>query len=86
VLLVTNPELAIVRLHGHNLPGWRKPGAPVHERFNYLYGPDELAAWVQPVRVLSARARSVHAVFNNCFRDYAVVNAKGLAVLLADTG
>ena len=82
-LLVTNPELAVVRLHGRNLAGWQKRGASVHERFNYLYSADELGAWVQPVRELSARARSVHAVFNNCFRDYAVVNAKGLAVLLA---
>jgi hypothetical protein len=27
----------------------------------------------------------VHAVFNNCVRNYAVLNAKDLAVLLEET-
>jgi uncharacterized protein YecE (DUF72 family) len=57
----------------------------VTERFNYLYSPDELRAWSEPVRQLSGQATEVHAVFNNCVRDYAIVNAKGLVVLLAET-
>jgi hypothetical protein len=31
---------------------------------------------------LSGRARQVHAVFNNCVRNYAVLGAKGLASLV----
>lgn len=81
VLAVTHPELAVVRFHGHNTKGWRR-GASVAERFDYLYSEAELRGWVEPVRRLSAEARQVHAVFNNCVRNYAVVNAKGLAVLL----
>jgi uncharacterized protein YecE (DUF72 family) len=80
-VFVTNPELAVVRFHGHNKAGWRR-GATVAERFDYLYSPDELAAWVPSVRKLSTEARTVHAVFNNCVRNYAVLDAKGLAVLL----
>jgi uncharacterized protein YecE (DUF72 family) len=80
---VTNPELAIVRFHGQNSAGWSKRGASVVERFDYLYTPDELARWVAPVRELAAQASEVHATFNNCARDYAVVNAKDLAALLA---
>jgi uncharacterized protein YecE (DUF72 family) len=81
VLAVTNPELAIVRFHGHNKAGWRR-GSTVAERFDYLYAPEELAAWVPSVKELAGEAKQVHAVFNNCVRNYAVVDAKGLAVLL----
>jgi uncharacterized protein YecE (DUF72 family) len=82
---VTNSSLAIVRFHGHNLDTWNKRGATVQQRFNYLYTPDELRGWVEPVRKLADRASEVHATFNNCVRDYAVVNAKDLAALLRES-
>lgn len=81
VVAVTRPKLSIVRFHGHNAAGWRR-GATVAERFNYLYAPGELEAWVEPVRRLAREAEEVHVVFNNCVRNYAVLGAKGLAVLL----
>jgi uncharacterized protein YecE (DUF72 family) len=84
VLRVTNPDLAVIRFHGHNLEGWRRRGASVAERFDYLYTKEELRAWIEPIRRLAAEARTVHAVFNNCVRNYAVLDAKGLAVLLAE--
>ena len=82
VLAVTNERLAVVRFHGHNRAGWEQPGATVQQRFDYLYTPDQLGGWVEPLRCLDAEAQEVHAVFNNCVRDYAVLNAKGLSVLL----
>lgn len=82
LLVVTNPDLAVVRFHGRNISGWQKRGASVHERFDYLYDPGELGAWVEPIRRLERDSKSVHAVFNNCVRNYAVLNAKDLAVLL----
>jgi uncharacterized protein YecE (DUF72 family) len=85
IVAVTAPRLAIVRFHGQNLPGWEKPGASVMERFNYLYTPTELGVWATRVKRLAKQARTVHAVFNNCVRNYAVLNAKDLAVLLEDT-
>lgn len=81
---VTNPRLAVVRFHGQNTSGWNKKGATVMERFNYLYRPAELQGWVARLKELSQRADSVHAVFNNCVRNYAVLNAKDLAVLLEE--
>ena len=84
IVQVTHPRLAIVRFHGKNAAAWRKPGASVRERFDYVYSLEELRAWVEPVRRLSREAERVHAVFNNCVRDYAVVNAKGLCVLLSE--
>jgi uncharacterized protein YecE (DUF72 family) len=85
VVAVTAPHVAIVRFHGQNRAGWDKRGASVLERFNYLYTPGELSAWVGRVKRLSESAESVHAVFNNCVRNYAVLNAKDLAVLLEET-
>ncbi len=81
---VTNPRLALVRFHGQNVSGWSKKGASVTERFNYLYAPQELEAWTGRVKQLADQAESVHAVFNNCVRNYAVLNAKDLAALLAE--
>ena len=82
VVCATRHDLGIVRFHGHNVAGWHK-GASVAERFNYLYSPEQLASWVEPIRRLSAQATNVHAVFNNCVRDFAVLGAKDLAALLA---
>ncbi len=82
VIWATHPDLSFVRFHGHNRGGWEKKGASVHERFDYLYTPQELQSWVKPVRKLSRESKRVHAVFNNCVRNYAVLGAKGLSVLL----
>lgn len=82
VTLVTNPRLGLVRFHGKNVAGWQKKGASVQERFDWLYSEEELKAWVEPVKRLADEAEDVHALFNNCVRNYAVVNAKGLSVLL----
>lgn len=81
-LIVSNPELVLVRFHGKNAAGWEKRGASVHERFDYVYAPEELAAWTSRIHELAGQARAVHAIFNNCVRDYAVIGAKGLSVLL----
>ncbi len=80
--VVTSERLAVLRFHGQNRAAWSRPGATVAERFNYLYGAAELSAWVERVARLSDQAEEVHAVFNNCIRNYAVLNAKGLAALV----
>ena len=83
-VLVTQPELAIFRFHGQNVAGWQR-GASVEHRFNYLYSASELQRWTEPVKRVAGQARRVHVVFNNCVRDFAIVNAKGLGALLAGT-
>jgi len=82
--VVTCERLAVVRFHGQNRAAWSRPNATVAERFNYLYGVAELSAWVERVKRLSGGAEEVHAVFNNCIRNYAILNAKGLAALVQD--
>lgn len=80
---VTDPEVAVLRLHGRNRAMWQKKGlASAAERFNYLYSEDELEEFVRPVRALAAQARKVHVLFNNCYRDHAQQNAVTLQRLL----
>jgi uncharacterized protein YecE (DUF72 family) len=64
VLAVTNPTL-YVRFHGRNAATWNKRGGSAAERFDYLYGEDELREWVQPLRELAQHAQQAYAFFNN---------------------
>jgi uncharacterized protein YecE (DUF72 family) len=77
----TSPDLSVVRFHGRDPEAWQKK--TVTERFRYLYSEKELAEWVPKVEHLSAQAREVHTLMNNCFRDQAVTNARQLADLLS---
>jgi len=74
--------LAMVRFHGHNAANWEKKGITTAEKFRYLYKPEELKAWVPKIRELATGAKEVHAIFNNCYSDYAVRNAEELGQLL----
>ena len=79
VLAVTDPDLAVVRLHGHSSKWDSKD---IHERFGYHYSGRELQEWAPKVAGLADGAQTTHVVFNNCYRDYAQTNAQQLAALL----
>ena len=79
VLAVTDPGLAVVRLHGHS-DKW--DSKDIHERFGYRYTADEITEWAAKVAALARDADGTHVLFNNCYRDYAQVNAQQLAALL----
>jgi uncharacterized protein YecE (DUF72 family) len=85
VAAATSDALAVVRFHGRKKETWDKAGASTTERFGYLYDPRELREWVPRIRALSAKTRRVHVLMNNCYRDYAVQNAKDLAEMLEST-
>ncbi|GBD13808.1 hypothetical protein HRbin24_01847 [bacterium HR24] len=78
---VTAP-VAIVRFHGRNAATWEARGLTTAERFNYLYSPEELGEWTPRIRRLAQEADEVHVLFNNCYRDYAVRNARQMAQAL----
>ena len=84
VAAVTSDALAVVRFHGRRAATWDTPGVTTSERFGYLYQGDELREWVPRLRELAHRTRTVHVLMNNCYRHYAVQNAKELAALLAE--
>src|SRR5260370_763852 len=52
-------------------------------RFGYRYSQAELAGWAPRIRTLAEEAQTTHVLFNNCYRDYAQVNAQQLADLLS---
>jgi uncharacterized protein YecE (DUF72 family) len=75
-------DLGFVRFHGRNTETWEKKGISVVERFNYLYTEDELREWVPKVKDLASKTRQLHALFNNCYEDKAVVNAGQMKLML----
>jgi len=80
-VLAATSDLAVFRLHGHS-DKWTSKD--IHQRFGYRYSPKELSDWAPKVRSLSEQAELTHVLFNNCYRDYAQVNARQLADLLGD--
>ena len=83
VWAVTNPQLALVRLHGRNRETWNISHAKASSsRFDYWYSADELAAMTPEVEHLAQQARQVHVVFNTNNEDQAQVNARLMRQLL----
>jgi uncharacterized protein YecE (DUF72 family) len=78
-VLAATADLAVVRMHGHS-ENWTSKD--IHERFGYRYSRAELAGWAPRISGLAERAAATHVLFNNCYRDYAQVNARQLADLL----
>jgi uncharacterized protein YecE (DUF72 family) len=74
-VLAATSDLAVVRMHGHS-DKWESKN--IQERFGYRYNEEELAAWAGNVQRLAEDAAETHVVFNNCYRDYAQVNAQQL--------
>jgi uncharacterized protein YecE (DUF72 family) len=79
---VTNPALALVRLHGRNTATWNQKGlTESSSRFDYLYNSAELAAMVPEIEGLATRAAKVHVIFNTCFEDQGQAGARNLRQL-----
>jgi len=74
---VTNPRLALVRLHGRNQETWNiTQAASSSSRFDYWYSEDELAAMAPEIRHLAGLAQAVHVVFNTNYEDQGQRNAR----------
>jgi uncharacterized protein YecE (DUF72 family) len=78
-VVAATSDLALVRMHGHS-DKWESKN--IQERFGYRYNDEELEQWAGKVHRLAEDATETHVVFNNCYRDYAQVNARQLAMLL----
>ena len=82
----THP-LAYVRFHGRNWRTWNIRGARSSaDRFDWMYSPDELAEWVEPLGRLATEADEVYAMFNNNRDDFAPRSAWELRRLLDEAG
>jgi uncharacterized protein YecE (DUF72 family) len=78
----TAKDLSMVRFHGRDPEVWAKKNVSASERFRYEYSEEELREWVGPIRELAEETRETHVLMNNCYRDYAVNNARQLGDLL----
>ena len=69
--------VAYFRFHGRNHESWFAEGRPSHERYNYLYGREELDPWVDEIRAAASdpAVAAVIAITNNHYRGQAAVNA-----------
>ncbi len=74
-------EVGYVRLHGRNYENWFRDDAEPHERYDYLYGADELQPWRDRIHEVAERARETYVVTNNHYEGQAAVNAAMLRKL-----
>jgi uncharacterized protein YecE (DUF72 family) len=79
-VVAATSDLAVMRFHGHNNDGWNSGN--IYQRFGYRYSEKELKEWAPKVRELAESAKETHVLMNNCYRDYAQVNAAQLAALI----
>ena len=84
IAAATAADLAMVRFHGRDPAAWAKKGVGASERFRYEYSQTELLEWVPRVQELAAQTRETHVLMNNCYRDFAVNNARQLGDLLEE--
>jgi uncharacterized protein YecE (DUF72 family) len=79
-------DIGMVRFHGRNSETWEKKGIGPAQRFNYLYTKDELQPWASKIAESSQQTREMHVLFNNCYQDKAVVNARQMSFVLGSRG
>jgi len=79
-------DIGLVRFHGRNSETWEKKGIGPAERFNYLYTEEELQPWASKIAEISKQTNQMHVLFNNCYQDKAVVNARQMCLMLGSPG
>lgn len=75
-------DTAYFRFHGRNTENWLKKGIDASLRYAYLYSNEELTDLSTEVSAAGREAKRTFAMFNNCYQDYAVVNALRMRQLL----
>jgi uncharacterized protein YecE (DUF72 family) len=75
-------DIAVVRFHGRNTETWEKRGISAADRFDYLYNQEELGEWVPRIKDLASKTKQLHVLFNNCYEDKAVTNARQMKIMV----
>lgn len=84
IAAATAKDLSMVRFHGRNTHAWNAKSETASDRFRYEYKQEELMEWVPRIREVAQRTRETHVLMNNCYRDFAVNNARQLGGLLEE--
>ena len=82
IAAATASDLSMVRFHGRDPVAWKTKSETASERFRYDYPKEELQEWVPKIDSLAKQTRETHVLMNNCYRDFAVRNARELGDLL----
>ena len=83
VWAVTNPALAVVRLHGRNAETWTAKGLSASsERFNYEYTEDELQELARRTESLAEEVFDLQVLLNVNFEDQGIRAAQRLAAMM----
>jgi len=78
----TAKDLGMVRFHGRDPTAWASKSETASVRFRYDYEQEELREWVPRIESLANETRETHVLMNNCYRDFAVRNARELGDML----
>lgn len=82
-LVTTNPDLALLRLHGRNKEGWANQDKSWRKtRTLYRYSEKELAAFAQAIRALNPAPKETCVIFNNNSAKDAAPNALQLQKMM----
>jgi uncharacterized protein YecE (DUF72 family) len=74
--------IGYVRLHGRNYEQWFDSDNR-NDRYNYLYGAQELAGWKERIQSVAERAQTTYVIANNHFESKAGVNALELKAMIS---
>jgi uncharacterized protein YecE (DUF72 family) len=80
----TSGRLGYVRFHGRNKKDWWTGDNA--SRYNYLYNKDELAEWVQRIKLIMEKVPLLLVFFNNHWRGNAAQNARDMRRMLDEAG
>ncbi|MCM3238176.1 DUF72 domain-containing protein [Heyndrickxia oleronia] len=85
ILKATHPLKTLVRFHGRNVYGWRKPnnGNWREVRYLYRYNHQELIEWQERLLLLEKQTEDIYIIFNNNSGGDAADNAKQLINILS---
>jgi uncharacterized protein YecE (DUF72 family) len=81
----TPGPLGYLRLHGRNAATWFARDAGRDQKYDYLYGPAEIAVLTQRARRLAGGHDDTYVITNNHFEGKAVANALELLAALRGT-
>lgn len=82
----TSGPVGYVRMHGRNYGDWFREDAGRDARYDYLYGREELEAWLDNIQKVAEMAPETFVILNNHFRGQALVNALQLRHMLTGEG
>ncbi len=75
-------DTAYFRFHGRNKENWQKKNIETSLRYAYSYSDDELEEFMPALKETEKEAQTTYAMFNNCHRGSAVLNATRLKEML----